>query len=252
MARKKSLFLLTLLSLLCSMGFGQINPQDSAIFAPILNFHYAYQFPGADMAKRFGDNHNIGTSFVIKTKSNIVFGVEGSFLFGTNVREDPLSNYRVENGKIVSEGGTYANIAILQRGFSVNARIGKIFSILSPNPNSGPYIYAAAGYLQHNIRFQVDRNTVPFLREDYIGGYDRLTSGVQFSQFIGYRYFSNNRLVNFYIGYEFSQGITQNRRPFNFDQREADNNTRSDLLQGVKFGWSIPLYKKTPREFYYN
>ena len=230
----------------------QISPKDSAIFAPILNFHYAYQFPGGDMAKRFGNNHNIGASFVIKTKSNFVFGAEGSFIFGENVREDPLASYRVEGGRIVSEGGTYANIVMMQRGFTVNARIGKIFPVLSPNPNSGPYVYVSAGYMQHNIRYQVDRNTVPFLREDYVGGFDRLTSGAMFTQFIGYRFFSNNRLVNFYLGYEFVQGVTQSRRPFNFDERLKDDATRSDLLQGVKFGWSIPLYKKTPREFYYN
>lgn len=252
MALLKSFFLAAILALFAINGHSQINPQDSAIFAPILNFHYSYQFPGGDLSRRFGNNHNVGASFVIKTRSNFVFGVEGSFLFGDNVKEDPIAEFRVDGGEIISEGGTYANVLLMQRGFALNARVGKIFSVLSPNPNSGPYVYVTAGYMQHNIRYQVDRNTVPFLRDEYVGGYDRLTSGFALSQFIGYRYFSNNRLVNFYIGYEFTQGFTQGRRPYNFDERATDNSSRSDLLQGVKLGWSIPLYKKTPREFYYN
>lgn len=230
----------------------QVNPQDSVVASPLINFHYSYQLPGGDMARRFGNNNSIGASFVYKTKSNFLFGVEGSFLFGENVIEDPIADLRVDLGQIVSEGGTYANLAMLQRGFYFTGTVGKIFPILSPNKNSGPMIRAGVGYLQHNIRYQVDRNTVPQLRDGYEKGYDRLTSGIMFQQFIGYRLFSNSRLINFYVGVEFIQGLTQNQRSFNFDTRERDDRQRNDLLTGFKFGWTIPLYKKTPREFYYN
>ncbi len=249
---KKLLFSLILPLVLIKCIQAQVNPKDSVVFAPLINVHYSYQIPGGDLSRRFGNNNSLGASFMIKDRKNWLYGIEGSFLFGSDVNEDPIAQYRVENNEVISEKGTYAYIAMMERGFYFKGNFGKIIPILGPNKNSGPMIMVGVGFIQHSIRYQVDRNTVPWLNDDYEKGYDRLTNGLLLSQFIGYRYFGNKRFLNFYIGYEFFQGFTKSRRSYNFDTQESDDENRQDLLQGVKVGWTIPLYKKTPREFYYD
>jgi len=70
-------------------------------------------------------------------------------------------------------------------------------------------------------------------------------------EFIGFVYFSNRQLANFYAGFEFIQGFTQLRRDYVFDDQAIDRGQRLDLMYGFKLGWTMPLYKKKPKAFYF-
>jgi hypothetical protein len=65
---------------------------------------------------------------------------------------------------------------------------------------------------------------------------------------------SDNSFLNFYTGFFIQEGFTQNRRSVFFDQPiiPVPTETRIDILYGVKLGWLIPVYKRKPKEFYYN
>ena len=65
---------------------------------------------------------------------------------------------------------------------------------------------------------------------------------------------SNNGLVNFYTGFYFQQGFTKNQRDINFDTPDipVDKSMRNDFLYGYKVGWVIPIYKRKPKDYYYN
>jgi hypothetical protein len=113
-------------------------------------------------------------------------------------------------------------------------------------------INAGLGYLQHKIKIDDIGKRTPNLNPDYKKGYDRLTAGIAISQSIGFLYLSNNRLTNFFLVMDFTQGYTQSMRSFNFDTETKDTQKRWDLLFGPRLGVIIPLYKKMPNEFYYN
>ena len=213
---------------------------------------YSAQIPGGDLGKRFGINSAIGTKFSIKTKSNYIFGTEYQFLFGDSIKEnDILNNLATSSGMIINNSGQEAEIYFYERGFRINNTVGKLWSTKKGNPNSGIFFLAGIGLLQHKIRIDDIHRDVPGLSKEYKKGYDRLTNGISFSQTIGYMHFSNNRRINFYVGLEFTQAVTQNRRSYNYDEMQRDNSNRLDLLNGIKFGWIIPIYKKTPQEFYF-
>lgn len=249
----KRTFIILIISILSFTVKAQVNVRDSIVFAPLLDFTYALQFPGGDMADRFGTNNNLGGSFLIKNRHNWIYGVSGGFVFGTDVKESSvIEALEDDNGGIVGTTGRYANIILQQRGFTAQAVVGKIFPWFGPNQNSGVMIMGGVGFIQHKIRFQDEIKEVPLLNDDYAKGFDRLTNGLLTSEFIGYRYMANNRLLNFYAGVEFMQGFTKNRRSFNYDTREEDTKDRLDLLTGIKVGITIPLYKKAPKDFYYN
>ncbi len=224
-------------------AYGQLGDQNIGE-GLLINLSYAYQIPGEDMSTRFGSNFNLGLNTeYITTKSNFIFGLEGQFLFGNNVKTDVLASLRTPEGSIIADDRTIANILLRQRGFYFGGLVGKIFSLSPSNPRSGIRITLGAGLLQHKIRIQDDpsRDVSP-LADEYKKGYDRLTNGLALTQFIGYQLLSRNRRVNFYIGLELTEGFTQSRRDFNFDTRDVNTETRFDLLYGIRAGWVVPFY----------
>ena len=232
--------------------FAQVDIKDSTIFTPIISFHFSFQIPGNDLAKRFGSNSNVGGSFMIKNKNNWLFGADYNFLFGNIIKEDTiLKMISTKAGSIIGGDGIFASVNQFERGFYADLKLGKIFSFKKPNPNSGVLVTGSVGFLEHKVRTEVTDNTAPQLMGDYKKGYDRLTNGVGISEFIGYLYLGNNRLTSFYAGFEFIQSWTRSKRKWDFDRMGADNSKRFDTLYGIKVGWIIPLYKRASKTGYY-
>ena len=222
--------------------------------ALLFSLSYAGHKPGGDLANRFGNNFSFGTGAgLITNKGNWLVGLDFAYLFGGEVKEDVVASLRTPDGYIIGNDRGYANIELRERGFYAGGYIGKLISIGLPNPRSGIRVTLGAGLLQHKIRIQDDPlSGVPQLSGDYKKGYDRLSNGLAFSEFIGYQVMSMDKRVNFYAGLEFTQGMTMSRRDFNFDTRTKDETERKDLLFGIRVGWVIPLYfGKEAGEVYY-
>lgn len=228
------------------------NLKDSIVFAPLIKISYGTQLPGGDLAQRFGINSTVGLKFSIKTKKNLLFGVDGNYLFGKEVKEELFKNISNTDGNIINTNGEYAEIRLSQRGIAISAHVGKVIPVWGPNKNSGIISTLGLGYLQHKVRIDVPGGNVPQLAGDYKKGYDKLTSGLALTEFVGYLFLGNNRMLNFFGGFEFTQAFTKSRRTYDFDLKAKDNNNRTDLLYGFRIGWVLPLYKKMPNEYYYN
>lgn len=230
----------------------QFQVRDSALFDPHISISYAYQVPGGDMEYRFGDNHNIGFGFHIKSKTNWYYGVQGTYITGNRVIQEKgfLSNLKVEGGYVLDNDGQFAKVSLQQRGFTITADGGYLFPVLGPNRNSGILVFGGVGLLQHKIRIEHQDSEISQLEGEYLKGYDRLTNGLVLHQFAGYYYMSNYKLVNFYIGIEGWQGFTQSRRDFNFDTQMKDDAKRLDMLYGIRAGWVLHLYKRMSTDYY--
>jgi hypothetical protein len=246
---KKIVFFFLLVNSINS--FAQKNIRDSISF-PMIGASFQFQLPGADMAKRFGYNFNVGGFFQWKLKSNWLFGVDGEFIFSDQVKDNVLSNLMTDQGQIIGSEGVYATYSTYERGFLFSAKAGKILNVLGPNPNSGLLATFGAGILQHKIRIEMKDNDIPELKGDYMKGYDRLTNGIALTEFIGYINCSNSRLINFYAGFELTQAFTKSRRDWDFEMMMKDNSNRIDLLFGVKAGWFFPIYKHSVNTYYVN
>lgn len=225
---------------------------DSAIMAPLVCIHVGGQLPGGDLVNRFGANLNAGGSFMLKTKKNWIFGIESNYMFGRNVKEDVLRQLKTENGSIIDNEGYPADVRITERGLGVHLIFGRIFKFLSRNPNSGLMVTVGGGYLQHKVNLFDAQQKVAAISGDFVYGYDRLTNGASTSQFLGYLFLSESKLLNFYFGFESYQGYTKSVRKLNYDTGLPDTQQRLDVLYGFRFGWILPLYKKRPNDFYYD
>jgi len=209
----------------------------------LFNALYGVHWPGGDLADRFGSHFSAGGTVEFLTKSNFIVGAHSNFYFGTNVNTDVLAPLRDEDDLLFGDDGGIAEVRLRQRGLYVGGHVGKIFPIFGPNKRSGIRVTVGGGYLQHKIRIQDDPQVfVSTLNSNYKKGYDRFTNGFALTEFIGYQYLATNRMVNFLIGLELTQGFTQNRRSFNFDTRSAETDGRLDLLAGLRIGWTLPLY----------
>jgi hypothetical protein len=247
-------FLLPVMLLLCVLpGDAQFQVRDSSLFDPHVSISYGYAAPGGNLADRFGNNGSLGLGFHIKAKSNWVYGVQGIYIFGNRVHEPGLlQNLYTVNGEILDNQGQITKMFIQERGYCITMNGGRLFNFIGPNPNSGLLILGGIGFMQHKIRLEHQETKVRQLEGDYIKGYDRLTNGICFYQFVGYSLMSSNKLVNFFAGFESYQGLTQSRRGYNFDTMKQDNNKRRDVLVGMRAGWVLHLYERTPDKYYFN
>ncbi len=233
-------------------SYAQSGIQDTSIMIVPITLSYAYQLPNGDLGQQFGANNNLGLSASVKFKSNYSLGLEGSFMFGSNVKDRSiLREMTTTNGVVVNQDGQPASILLFERGYTVVAFAGKVIPVAGPNPNSGILLKLGGGYMRHKLLIQTQNDFVPALEDEYIKGYDRLSAGPMAMFFAGYQHLSNNRYINFMVGFEVNVAFTESLRPYNFDTGRADTDTHFDGLNGLRFGWTLPIYKaRDDRQFY--
>lgn len=217
---------------------------------------YAYQFPGKDTKVLYSNNNSLGGSVFYKTKSNWLFSVNGNFISGNKVnitREELFGDILDNNGEIITGDGIYGSYALFERGAHFQARVGKIFPVLSPNSNCGFFVQGGLGYLFNRVRteFGSYASPPPALAGDYPYGYDRMRGGLALSGEIGYLFLSNTRVLNFSISVEFIQAYTKPRRQWDFNMMGKDDKSYIDQYIGIRGAIYIPTYKRKPAEFYY-
>jgi len=218
-----------------------------------IGFSYGLDIPAADMADRFGTNFRALLSVdIYNVKFNGTFSIEGGILFGDNVNEDVISQYRLENGRILGTGGQLADVFLRQRGTIFGVYASKNVIPLRNNPKAGLALGLGLGLIQHNIRLQVDSNNANQFTGDYAKGYDRNTMGPYVKQTIKYLHIGKSKSVNYEIALTFHEAFTKNTRAINFDTQMPDNSRRLDILIGLSAKWYLPIFDlRESEDIYY-
>ncbi|MBS1645065.1 MAG: hypothetical protein JST36_08520 [Bacteroidetes bacterium] len=218
----------------------------------VLGFNGGIDWPAADMAKRFGLSYRFGPSVQYKTKSNWLFGAKFDFIQGNRVHQDSLlSGVSDPNGLFINQDGQRIAIGLFERGYAVALQAGKIFPTDKHNPNTGILVLTGLGFMQHRIDISDVDKTIPQLRGQYEKGYDRLTNGIFVEQFAGFNMFDKGGFINFHLGLDILAGFTQGRRSYLYDVRRPDNESRLDILFGIRGGMYIPIFKKKSEEYFF-
>jgi hypothetical protein len=236
------------------VGLSAQRPQSEPQGVLLSKFTYGAQLPVGSLQKRFGSNFIAGGGIDWQWgKQNWVVGIDAQYLFGNQVKEDPLSGLRTKEGYIIGNDREVADINLRERGFYFGLSAGKVFSVSSKvSPRAGFRINLGAGLLQHKIRIQDDPlRTVAQLTGEYKKGYDRLSNGLAFQQYFGYQAMSKDRRSNFMAGLEFFQGLTRSRRSFDFATQSKFTQLHLSVLVGVRVGWILPFYADKAEDIYY-
>lgn len=249
---KKKLFVLILITIFSIKCFSQTNTVDSSDFIMFFDINAGYNMPAADMADRFGLNSIVGAGFNLKTKQNWTFGCSYNYFFGDDVKDENqyLSSILTNEGVIIDGNGQYAEINLMERGWNAYLKLGKIIPV-TKNRNSGIWINSGIGILQHKILINNPLNIAPQIKGDYKKGYDKLSNGLALNQFIGYVWINKKNIFNTYVGLEVSAAWTENRRSWDYILAKKFEEKRFDVIFGIKAGWIIPIYKRSPDPFYY-
>lgn len=248
---------LSIFLLVCITGAlsAQVSPKDSIVSGFMIDIHYSFHIPGGDMTERFGLNSAAGPAIRYKTKNNYIFELDGSYIFGNDVKiqDSILKDISTDEGWVIDGDGLYAEIFTFERGFTTSAKIGKLFPVWGPNDNCGIFFMLGGGYMQHKIRIYNQDMTAPQVKDDYKKGYDRLTGGFSASQQIGYFFIGNRKSYSFTASFEIIEGFTKPLRNYQYDlMGPEDDATRLDLLYGIRLSWMIPLFKQPSDGYYYD
>ncbi|HOW25252.1 MAG TPA: hypothetical protein PK711_06235 [Bacteroidales bacterium] len=240
---------LALPALLCA----QQSIRDSVLVIPTLRATAGFDIPSGDLAEQFGPHFTTGAEFFVKTRKNFLVGLEGNYLFGGTVKneEQVLGPLLTDKGWVIDKYGTPADLFLYERGFTVFLRLGKVFPVIGPNPNSGIHFTVGGGYLQHKIRIENIEGTVPQVTGDYKKGWDKLSGGFAITEFLGYIHYSNNKRINFFAGLDLQQGWTSPMRPYDFNLMGKDTSGNLALFWGVKAGWMISFSSRSSDGNYY-
>ena len=224
------------------------EPNNAVILAPI----YTAQFPFGNMADRFGFNSLFGMHVAYKTKKNWMVGVEGSFLFGTKVKEDyVLRNIALPSSQHVGQTNALITPKLQEMGASIKFTFGKIVPLSEKYPDAGLFFLTGFGFLSHKIAINVKASSLPQLDKTYRKGYDRMANGPVISQFIGGIFMARRKYVSLYGGLQFDLAFTQGRRPYDFYSTKPLHDKRIDIFLGLRVGWIIPVFTQTSEKEYY-
>jgi hypothetical protein len=233
-----------------SIVFLNTNAQENKQSA--FAFNYNYQTPIGDLANTFGNSSSIGASYFLQKSNNMIFGIEGNYMFGANIKNSIIfENISTSTGAIIGADGHYANINLMQRGFDSYLFTGYAFHFLSDNL-SGIYISQGAGYLQHQIFIETKNQNVPQLNEDMKKGYDRFSNGFSTKLSVEYKYYHTKGRFQISSGFNYTMAYTKNLRAYDFAENEYYSSQRMwDKLLGFKVELIIPIHRKNEEKFHY-
>ena len=218
----------------------------------MFSFDVSGHIPGGEISNRYGMNMGVGGTYMLKTASQWMLSAEFNYFSGNNFKQDSIfDEVRDEYGDFINIYGEIGEAVFYERGFYAGLRAGRLFPIIGPNPNSGLVLLLSGGILQYKTLIHQDGKDIPYIIDDYAKGYDMLSNGFGMSQFIGYLHLDSHEPINFYVGLEFHQAWTKNRRDWNFYSMGKDNTLYRDYLFGIRFGWIFPVNKNTDDTFYY-
>lgn len=235
---------------LMSIVFLNANAQENkqAAFA----FNYNYQIPIGNLANTFGNNSSVGASYFLERSNNLIFGIEGSYIFGTDIKDPNIfHNISTSTGAIIGTNGHYANINLMQRGFDSYLFTGYAFHF-AEGDLSGIYISQGIGYLQHQIFIDTKNQNVPQLNEDMKKGYDRFSNGFSTKLSVDYKYYHKKGRFQISSGFNYTMAYTKNQRAYDFANNKYYSSKRTwDQLFGIKIEVIIPINRKNEEEFHY-
>jgi hypothetical protein len=262
MSTSNHIFIITLATaLLLSIGSARVHAQrgfpekqvENEVDIVTMGASYGYVLPLGDLVERFGP----GGIFKFQVEymawpDNWIIGLEGQYGFGARVKENVLAFLQDRDGFIVGRDLQLAHVVQQQRTMGLLLYLGRLIPMSENNQRSGIRLTVGGGYLQHWVKVMDELRVLSQIEGRYRYGYDRMTSGLQLNQFIGYQYISLNRLINIHIGLDAMQGFTRSRRAYDFQTMSTEDRRRFDGTIGLRAGIAITLFTGTPgRDIYY-
>ena len=203
-----------------------------------------YSVNAGDWADRYPAYTALPLRLEYYHQNKYALGADFSFYLGSQVNSGGMfPDMTDDDGSIRDNNGYPAVIRYYMRGWSTRDYALKIIP-LNKTPKSEArwtmQLGGGLGYTRHYTKFNFDLDMVPQLENEYLGGYDRLSTGAQLFEQIRFQYLDNSS-VSLTAGFELLQGFTQHQRAYDFTNRTIGNQNYFDLGFGAFIGVIIPI-----------
>jgi hypothetical protein len=208
--------------------------------------------PSGDLAKEYGAFGDIGMGSALQTKTKWYVSLEGAYLFGNSVKNDPIPNLRTPDGTVIGVDGNDAGFKIYQRGIQLpTLRLGKTFSLKQKvNTQGGLTLIAGTGWMEHWTFIEDITRKTPQFAVQYRKGYDRRAGGLNAGLWLGYMYLPEANRLNFHAEFGYSHGFTYTYR-YNFATGQPAGQARQDGLWQLRFRICFTVRSRSGNTEYY-
>lgn len=243
-----------LISFFIIFSFAKILAQDKTktenptiiMFSP----SFSFQYPMGDNTSLYGVHSKADMHVSYKTKSNWTFGFGGGFGFGAQIKDLTLLGDMVSSGFVIGKNASIEQPSLEGRIGTFNVEIGKIIPVFPKSKISGLHFKVGVGYLSQKTITTIDGNIVPQLNDNYAGLYNQSMAGLSLTQFIGYTYFSRDKLINFTFGFEHNIAFVKSLNTWDVKTNTSIADKKATYRYfGPKFTFTIPLYIKDKKYF---
>jgi hypothetical protein len=210
--------------------------------------------PMGNLANDYGMFGEVGLGIQYMTKSKLIFGIEGAYLFGNGVKKDPVPYLRSGDGTVTGTDGSDAVFKVFQRGVNFpSLRAGKVWGLpyLKKRRNEGGFSFQlSTGWFRHWTYIQDQSKKTPQFSEEYKKGYDRLASGPTLGGWLGFLSLPDGGKLNFQAELGYTHAFTKTNR-FDFSTQEAAGKKRSDGLLQIRFRICFSVKSRAENTVYY-
>lgn len=256
---KKFLFATSFIVLLVFSVNAQYSDKDTSNNEVLIPLGLSIDFPSGDFSSRFGTFKSLNIGFLYKNRKQFIMGIQYNYLFGAKLKDNSsFAPILTDRGDIIASSGVPGLIRFSGIAHHLKGSFGKIITLWDNNPNNGLLLLSSLGIFQHKIKIEVPENDIPQLNVNYRKGYDRLSNGLSFTQFIGYIHLAESKndgrqvfVPTYYFGFDISNAWTKNRRDWNYDLFMKDEQLYQDRLISFKIGWIIHLNLMRKNDFHY-
>jgi hypothetical protein len=272
--RYKILVVTAVAMMMPAVLFGQVKLTVDTLECNIIGFSAGLQVPltgsnslglsGGSMKELYKAPYlDFSVEWDYKFQSGWMVSLDGDLWFGYN--NDNLT-YRVERmgdiytsqGQLMSWSGKDGVVLLYNRGLTARPGVGKIFTFLPRNPNSGILLKLSGGWFWQKTVNTQDMNEalVPQLKGAYMRLYDHARNGLMLTQSVGFIFMSNySNYFNFKVMFEISEMWSRSVRPYIIDNymglNGKDESRYFDLMFTLKLSWMFPLTGRTSYDYYY-
>ncbi len=210
--------------------------------------------PGMDLKKDYGNYGEIGGAIQFQTKKRLFLSLEYGYLFGSGVKNDPVSNLRDKDGQIIGSNGSYATFKVFQRGFMFPLmKMGYTLKINKKavwNTLGGLNVSLGGGYFGNWTYIQDLSKNTPQFQDQYREGYDRYRSGPGLGLWMGYLYLPEAGKINFHIEAGYCRFFTETKR-FDFVSLEPAGQRRNEAVFQLRLKICFTIRSRSQETFYY-
>jgi hypothetical protein len=230
--------------------------KNSGVRCLMIGVYAGLAQPYGQLSEDYGSFGEVGGSMMFMNRSRLLFGLDGGFLFGSDVKKDPIPNLRNPDGSVSDGDGRDAIFRVFQRGTTVpGLRFGYVFPESRPfrksNRLGGYSIAGGVSWLRHYTYIQELSKKTPQFSDQYRVGYDRLVTGPALGIWLGYLFLAHHNRINLQLEAGYLHGFTKTARYSFVDGEPAGVNRNDNLLQvKLKFFFSLRSIEENATYYY--